>query len=124
MQQFDLANKEKFKKWLYFSSIHDSEIENVQYDSCKSTLVLKISNAIDKVHFQMTFVGVKKLLFINEDRWGDDQSVSSLTVEDDYTPISALNGPSPVSDEKNLYLVFQMFSGNELHILVEKLLIE
>lgn len=124
MYQFSFVEKEELKKCLYFSSIHDSIIEKVQYDHCKDALTLSISNPIDKAYYQMTFAGIKIMLFINGYEWGNDNSNSSLTVEENYDSIEVLCKPSMKSSDEYLYLVFQMFSGNELHILSGQLAIE
>lgn len=124
MHRFRFAQEKELKEYIYFSSIHDSEIKDIQYDICKSALTLMISNPIDKVSCRMTFAGIKRMFFLNENRWGDDNSVSSLTLEEDHTPIEAFGEPETERDEKSLYFVFQMFSGNELHILTDELLVE
>ena len=64
------------------------------------------------------------MLFINGYEWGNDNSISSLTVEENYDSIEVLCKPSMKSSDEYLYLVFQMFSGNELHILSGQLSIE
>ncbi len=124
MHQFSLTEKEELKKYLYYSSIHDSIIEKTQYDNSKDTLTLRISNPIDGVRYQMTFAGIRIMLLINGYTWGNDNSVSSLTVEENYEQIKALCEPDMNPPNEYLYLVFQMFSGNELHILLEELSIE
>lgn len=124
MHQFSLTEKEELKKYLYFSSIHDSIIEKVQYDNSKDMLTLRISNPIDGAYYQMTFTGIRIMLFINGYKWGNDNSISSLTVEENYEQIKSLCEPSINPLNKYLYLVFQMFSGNELHILLDELSIE
>lgn len=65
----------------------------------------------------MTFAGIKTMLFINGYECGNDNSISSLTVEENYDSIEALCKPPVKSNDEYLYLAFQMFSGNELHIL-------
>lgn len=124
MHQFSFMKKEELKKYLYFSSIHDSIIERVQYDNSKDILTLRIYNPIDRVHYQMTFAGIRMMLFINGYKWGNDNSISSLTVEENCEKIKALYEPGMDSPKEYLYLVFQMFSGNELHILLDELSIE
>lgn len=126
MYRFTFAEKEELKKYLYYKcSVHDAVIRKVQYDHYQDKLMLSIFNPIDKTRYEMTFAGIAILLSINGYKWGKyDGSISSLTIEDDYAPIEALREPGMKPNNEYLYLVFQMFTGNELHMLLNEVLIE
>jgi len=74
----------------------------------------------------MVFEGISILITTNLDIWGTNNTLLSLTVEDDALPIQSflekINGDNK-SFYNSLYVVFQNFSGNEMHIICEKVYI-
>lgn len=110
--------------YLYYSHIHDARIKNFQYDFLNRTAIIETHNPIFNIKIKLTFNEVKELILVAGNEVGSCDTILSLTVEDECSPFP--NGIyMRVRDIDNLiYLVFQMFSGDELHIISKGVCIE
>lgn len=117
----ELAN---LKKYLYYSYIHDSKVQSVDYDA--ETRILKISsfNPIYNVKIDFIFKDVKINLLINCIGFGKRKTILSLTVEEDFSYLKEFTSICGDYLNDSIYMVFQMFSGDEWHIVSKSVSIE
>jgi len=123
LPKFDSFHIEALKEYLYHSNIHDAKIEIIGYDIEKKKLMIKAVNPIfdDKISF--VFDEIKVVLFVSSNEMGSRKTIISLTAEEDCSYLKKITN---VCDDwlcNSIYLLFQMFSGDELHILSENVLI-
>ena len=122
MPMFNSSNIELLKQYIYYSNIHDSKVEVLLYNMNEKSLAIKAVNSIfgDKIDF--IFDEVKSILFLSNNEQVDRETIISLTVEEDYSLFKFLKNEYYVS--KPVYLLFQMLSGDELHIISENVFID
>ena len=72
----------------------------------------------------MTFIGIGIALTIKGDWSGNRETIISLTVEEDSSYLQNYLLKHGEYTEDSLYLLFQMFSGDELHIVSKEVIIE
>ena len=124
MPKFDRSQMQALKECLYNSYIHDAQIETLKYDRKNRILVIDTVNLIFKVKINLIFEGVKVFLSISGKEHGDCDTIISLTAEEDYSYLMNCTEVCGNCIEDSLYLVFQMLSGDELHIVSERVIIE
>ncbi len=123
---FTSQNKRALQEFLVESSVHDAYYEEFLYNWEDKKLFVSLYNSINNKKIDMVFEGISILITTNLDIWGTNNTLLSLTVEDDALPIQSflekINGDNK-SFYNSLYVVFQNFSGNEMHIICEKVYI-
>lgn len=124
MPQFDRSQVQNLKDYLYHSAIHDAKIKTFKYDREQRILTIEAANLIDSVSLCMIFKEIKVVLSINSNQLGCRETIISLTAEDDFSHLQNYAQICGDGFDNSLYLLFQMFSGDELHIISEKVFIE
>ena len=124
MPQFDKFQIEDLKDYVSHSDIHDAKIENLRYDRVKRILTIETINPSWGAKINVAFKEVKVVLSVSGNWHGSRDTILSLTVEDDYAYVQNFTQVCGNCLEDTLYLMFQMFSGDELHIVAEKVLME
>lgn len=123
---FTSQNKSALQEFLVGSSVHDAYYEKFSYKWGDKQLFVSLYNFINNKKIDMIFDEISILITTSLDIWGTNNALLSLTVEDDASPIQSFLEKIN-SDNKsfcnNLYVVFQNFSGNEMHIICEKIYI-
>lgn len=124
MPRFDRSQQEALKDYLYRSEIHDARIETYSYDRAQKILTINTANPVSEVRINFTFEDVQALRFVRGSWPGDCETILSLTAEADDPLLQ--NDMQHCSGRQNddLYLLFQMFSGDELHIAAREVFIE
>ena len=123
MPRYGKNNADELKALLYNSCVHDAKLENAEHDFRKDSIKIKLFNPIYGVEISFTFLNIEIALTIKGDWQGDRATIVSLTVEED---LSYLQKYLPNHSEylDSLYLLFQTFSGNELHIISKEVIVE
>lgn len=123
MLRFDKTQRVELKDFLYQSCIHDAVLKGFQYDRKQKVLSMEVVNSIHDVRMNLTFLDVEIIFSISGYELGDRDTILSATLEEDYSNIK--HDRTLREDVLNdcLYLLFQMFSGDELHIVSNTLLI-
>ena len=124
MPIFDKSTTKDLRAFLYNSYIHDSELESVRYEHGKDSIMIEANNPIFHVKTRLTFCDIGIALAIRGDDLGSRETILSLTVEDDLSLLQNHIQKSKFRGEDALYLLMQMFSGDELHIIAKKVIIE
>ena len=124
MQKFNKYSIEKLKAFLYNSRVHDAKIESIEYSSKEKSVKVKTFNPIFSIRTNLTFYTIKAVLSIKGKSEGDPETIVSLTAEDDFSYLQLYLPGYDEGEEPSLYLLFQMFSGNELHIVSGEVAVE
>ncbi len=124
MKHFGKLQIEELKARLFVSDIHDSVFEGIAYDVDHQTATVQTANLITNTKAKFVFNRIKLLVCVNEDKWGNNQTISSLTIEPDLTGEKIWRTFSDSVCSECLLLTFQLFSGNEINIICEDVLIE
>ena len=72
----------------------------------------------------MIFLNIDITLAIKGNEHGSRETILSLTVEDDFSYLQNYIPNRCEGVEDSLYLLFQMFSGDELHIVSKEVIAE
>lgn len=124
MPGFDKNNIGELKEFIYKSCPHDATVENVKC-SCKgNSIEIELYNTFFNVGMNLIFRNVEIALAVKGKEYGSSETILSLTVEEDFTYLKKYLSDCDESVDSNLYLLFQMFSGDELHIVSKEVIIE
>ena len=124
MLRYNKNNSEELKAFLYNSHVHDAIIENVKFDCTEDRIEIDLLNPISKSKMRFTFLDIAIVLKIRGEWAGSPETIISLTVEDDCSYLQKYLRKHYCHMEKTLYLLFQMFSGDELHIVSKEVIVE
>ena len=124
MPRFDKNNIGELKEFIYKSCPHDATVENVKC-SCKgNSIEIELYNTFFNVGMNLIFRNVEIALAVKGKEYGSSETILSLTVEEDFSYLQNYLLKHGEYTEDSLYLLFQMFSGDELHIVSKEVLIE
>ena len=124
MPQFDRFHIKELKDFVYYSYIHDAKLESVTYEWSENTLNIKTFNPIFSVKMDLTFYDVGIVFATRGNGIGSRETIISLTAEEDCSYLQNCIPWNSKSPKDSLCLLFQMFSGDELHVVFEKVFIE
>ena len=124
MPRYNKSNAEELKEILYSSDVHDAKLEKINYDYGEDRIIIKLFNPISDTKISLTFIGIGIALTIKGDWSGNRETIISLTVEEDSSYLQNYLLKHGEYTEDSLYLLFQMFSGDELHIVSKEVIIE
>lgn len=128
MLAFDKSNANLLKELLYRSYVHDAKLESIRYDSEDKCIKIALTNSTFGVAYDLTFKNVEIALAIKGKEYGSSETLVSLTVEitveKDFSYLQVYIPKCGAFAQDSLYLLFQMFSGDELHIVAQEVLIE
>lgn len=120
MSTFNRNNIEELNDFLYNSNCHDSTLNSLKYDIIKDTITVELFNPIYKTKMRLTFRNVITMLTLKGEWGGSRETVSSITVEKDFSYFKHYPLQHTGDIEDSLYLLFQMFSGDEIHIVAKE----
>ena len=122
MSQFATKNVKDLKDFLCNTCFHDAKLENIKYNYLSDNLTVEAFNPIFDCKLKLDFSGIETV-FATKGNWlyGNSEEISSLTVEDDFSYIQKYIPEFNKSVNEFLYLVFQMFSGDEIHIVCKRI---
>lgn len=124
MPRFDKYHIKELQEFLHYSHIHDAKLESVRYERREDRLIVEAFNPIFNVGLNLTFRDVEIALAINGNELGSRETIISLTVEEDFSYLQKYIQQYSKNLENSLYLLFQMFSGDELHIVSKEVNVE
>lgn len=124
MSRFNKNNTKELKELLYNSCVHDAKLENLVYICGEDSIKIEIINPIFNVKIDLTFHNIGIVFAIKGKEHGSRETIISLSVEEDLSYLQ--NNLPKYSEcmEEPLYLLFQMFSGDELHIVSKEVTVE
>ena len=124
MPRYSKNNIKELKKFLYNSYVHDAKLENIKYDCKEDSIKIELFNSIYDVKIALTFLNIRFSLTIKGEWSEDHETIISLSVEEDFSYLQNYFLMHREFTEDSLYLLFQMFSGDELHIVSKELIVE
>ena len=123
MPKFDRFKINDLTEYLYNSYVHDANIEITTYDRKKQIFTIELFNPIFNSRISLTFEEVKAILSISGNEPGNRETIISLTAEKDYSYLEKCVNICGDFLSDSVYLLFQMFSGDELHIVSKNVII-
>lgn len=124
MLRFDKNNTQELKELLYNSCVHDAKLENIGYNCGENSIKIELFNPIFNVKIDLTFQNIEIALAIKGKEYGSPETIISLTAEEDFSYLQTYLPKYSECIEASLYLLFQMFSGDELHIVSKEVVVE
>ena len=124
MPKFQKNNIKDLEELLHNSYVHDSNLENFEYNCKNDNIKIELLNPNFNVKVDLTFISIEIALKIKGDWHGSSETVVSLTVEDDFSYLQNCFLKESKHVEDNLYMLFQMFSGDEMHIVSKEVIVE
>ena len=124
MARFNKNNEKELKEFLYNNYIHDSKLEKFYYDCNEDSIQIELWNPIFGGQINLAFFNISIVLARKGDWIGDRTTILSLTVEEDFSQLQNSNLDNNEYKENSLYLMFQTFSGAELHIVSKEVLVD
>lgn len=117
MCKYEYSEADKLRECLFQHYCHDAEIISIMPDINRRYLELKLENNYFHEGIVLSFSGVAIALFINSTDigMGEDQSILSISVEEDISYLSSISNNIQAND-KLLYILIEMLSGSTLHI--------
>lgn len=122
MLRFNSTETKALNDFLYNSYIHDAKLENLSYNHIDNNLRINAFNPIFNVNFKFVFWNVETV-FATKGDWlfGNTKEINSLTVENDFLYLRKYIPKYDKNIEDFLYLVFQTFSGDEIHVVCKEI---
>lgn len=120
MPRFDKNSAEGLRKLIYNSYAHDAKLESVEYKCAEDELKIKLFNPIFNIKLDLDFHGVETVFAVKGKEYGSRDTLISLTVEVDFSYLQTYLKNSSTCSEDCLYMLFQMFSGGELHVVAKE----
>lgn len=118
--RFNKNSFKELKEYIYSSYIHDAVVKSIEYKQNEKILIIDAENSFFNTKFQIIFSDIEFLLSIKGKQFGNDESIISLTAEDDFSYLYNYLNSHVEFDENNVYILIQMLSGSELHILSQE----
>lgn len=128
MIKFDKSKTEELKNFLYHIDSHDAEIMNSEYDIKNGIYYINLYHPIVKSTMHFVFYDVKIVMFFKDYNFGllsgNDERIYCLSIEEDYSLFK--NNPNLSNNyyDDTLYLLFEAFSGDALHIVSKEVSID
>ncbi len=124
MPRYNRGSFKELKSFLYNSYVHDAELKNVSCNYNENSMKFELVNPIFAVKIDLTFFDIEIVLKIKGDWLGSRTTICSLTAEENFSRLQKyMLNPGEYAND-SLYLMFQMFSGDELHIVSKEVLVE
>lgn len=124
MMKFDRNSITKLKEFLYNSCVHDAKMKSIEYQCGENGIKIELFNPIFNSKMTIIFQNVEIVLAVKGKSYGDSKTIISLTVEEDFSYLKTYLQKYSEGIESSLYLLFQMFSGDELHIVSKEVVVE
>lgn len=124
MPRYSKSDIQELKEFLYNSHVHDAKFESIKYDRKESALHMVIVNPISDVKMNLTFLNTAIVLATKGDWSENRETILALVVEEDFSYLQNQLLEHSEYREDSLYLLFQMFSGDELHIVSKEVMVE
>lgn len=124
MPRYNKNNVIELKEYLCNSNVHDAKLKSIKYDCSEDSLKIELFNPIFNVNIDLTFLNIGITLTVKGEWSENRETIISLTTEEDFSYLHNHLLKRKECMEDSLYLLFQMFSGDELHIVSKEVIIE
>lgn len=123
MPRFNESQKNELEEFIYNSNIHDATILSSSYNREDKTLFIHSFNSFFHSKLTFSFLETKVIHLCTGNEFGDSSTILSLTVEDDNLDLKVNPNVNDYELEGCIHVLFQMFSGDELHIMAKEILV-
>ena len=124
MPKFNKTTFVELRNFLYNSYDHDANIKSITCDYENKSIEISLFNAFFGVKINYIFHFVEVVLSIKGSWNGDQTEIIGITAEEDFSYLKKHLSNHSEYNQNSLYLLFQMFSGDELHIVSKEVTIE
>ena len=124
MPRFNKGSIQEFKDFLYNSCVHDAKLKHIQYDFGEDSLKMEFFHPDFEMKMELTFYNIETVWTVKGEWPGNRETILSLTVEEDVSHLQNYLLQFSEDTEDSLYLLFQMFSGDELHVVSKEVAVE
>lgn len=124
MPKFSKNNIDELNRFLYDSCVHDAKLESIKYNGIQDSTKIELFNPISNTRIYLTLLDTGVALATKGVWPGDRETILSLTVEEDFSYLQNYISGQHECTEEYLYLLFQTFSGDELHVISKEIIIE
>lgn len=124
MPKYKKSNIKELREFLYHSYDHDAKFKSVIYDYSEGNLKIALFNPFFDVEIDLIFFNVEMTLAVKGDWSKDRETVISITAEEDFSYLQNYLIKRSEWMEDSLYMMFQMLSGDELHVVSKEVMIE
>lgn len=126
IMKFNKQKIEELKSAIQNSYAHDARIKSAEYDFCENALKIKAFNAIFNMEIELIAKNVELTFTVGGDfnYPGSNDTIISLTAEDDFSYLTNYINDCKKFKGDSVYLLFQMLSGAELHIVTKDIYFE
>lgn len=120
MTSFSYDNRDLLIHFLSLEkSIHDGKITKIKSGIYNKEWSITIENEYTSSTIEILFKGVTMFTSVGTGKWGNDYSISSLTLEEPEEMLKHTLEVEMIDLSEALYLVFQLFSGDEIRIVCQ-----
>lgn len=124
MPRYNKNNTKELKEFLHNSCVHDAKLKNIKYECGEDKIKIELFNPITDVKINLIFLNIGITLTVKGE-WSENRgTILSLTAEEDFSYLQNYLIKHSECMEDSLYMLFQMFSGDELHIVSKEVIIE
>ena len=120
MPKFEKSSLKELRAYLYDSAVHDATIEKIDCNYGADCMEISLWNPFFKRRIDLTFRNIELVFARKGKEFGSRDTVISLTAEEDTSYLQTYLSTCSEYPEGALYLLFQMLSGDELHIVAKE----
>ena len=124
MPRYNKNNIKELKEFLYNSCVHDATLKNIIYDYSNGNIRIELLNLIFNVKIDLTFLDIEIALTVKGEWSENRETIISLTAEEEFSYLENYRIKHGEYMGDSLYMLFQMLSGDELHIVSKEVIIE
>lgn len=123
MLLFDTSNIDALKDFLYKSCVHDAVVKAMKYYIEEDQLIIELFNSCFNTKMVFTFCGIENTFSVKSNLFGSRETVNALVVEE-FSYLQRYIPNYDLDNKDSIYLLFEMFSGDQFHIVCKKLIVE
>ena len=125
MPRFNKSMIHDFKDFFYRECrcVHDAEVVNGNLNWSGDSIKLELFHSYFGVKTTFTFYTIDIAFAIKGKEFGSRNAIYSFTIEEDFSYLQKYI-PACSGYDDSLYLLFQMFSGDEMHVVAKEVAVE
>lgn len=124
MPRYNKNDIKELKEFLCNSYVHDAKLKIINYNCSEGSIRIELFNPIFDVKIDLIFLDTVITLAVKGEWSENRETIISLTAEDDFSYLENYFIRHGEYMQDSLYMLFQMFSGDELHIVSKEVIIE
>ena len=122
MPRYNKNDIKELKEFLCNSYVHDAKLKIISYNCSEGSIRIELFNPIFDVKIDLIFLDTVITLAVKGEWSENRETIISLTAEDDFSYLENYFIRHGEYMQDSLYMLFQMFSGDELHIVSKEVI--